>query len=112
MPKGTQLWIPTYAIHHDPEFYPKPEVFDPERFTAEMQKERNPTTYLPFGEGPRNCIGDRFGLMQTRMGLIKLLHSFMFKISPETTHPLKIAKTQFILASEGGLWLNVTKINK
>lgn len=40
-----------YSFHHDPEYYPDPEKFDPERFTPENCKERNPFTFLPFGEG-------------------------------------------------------------
>lgn len=55
--KGTNVFIATYAIHHDEEFYPNPEKFDPERFSEEGKQGRRPFTYLPFGDGPRNCIG-------------------------------------------------------
>nr|CAD7457129.1 unnamed protein product [Timema tahoe] len=56
--QGTRVLIPAYAIHHDPEFYPEPEKFDPERFTEENKGSRPSCTYLPFGEGPRICIGE------------------------------------------------------
>ena len=49
--------IPTYAFHHDPEFFPDPEKFDPERFSEENKHKINPLAYMPFGAGPRNCIG-------------------------------------------------------
>lgn len=49
--------IPVFALHRDPEYYPNPDVFDPDRFTPENKKLRPPCTYLPFGDGPRNCIG-------------------------------------------------------
>lgn len=99
------------AIHMDPEFYPQPERFDPDRFSADQVRERNPITFLPFGDGPRNCIGVRFGMMQVRIGLVTLLRNFRFLISADrTTHPLVLSKTEFILAPEGGMWLDVQKI--
>lgn len=55
--KGLMTFIPTYAFHHDPEFFPNPQKFDPERFSEENKKKLVPNTYLPFGEGPRVCIG-------------------------------------------------------
>lgn len=55
--KGIRVVIPVYAIHHDPHYYPEPDRFDPERFCHEAKSSRPHFTYLPFGEGPRNCIG-------------------------------------------------------
>jgi cytochrome P450 family 6 len=54
---GDVVTIPVYGLHHNAEFYPDPEVFDPDRFTEEVKKTRPHFTYLPFGEGPRQCIG-------------------------------------------------------
>ena len=50
--------IPAYAIHHDDDIYPNPEKFVPTRFSAQKKAERSPYTYMPFGIGPRNCIGN------------------------------------------------------
>lgn len=57
LPVGMRVIIPIYGFHHDPDYYPDPATFDPERFTEENKRTRHPYTYLPFGEGPRNCIG-------------------------------------------------------
>lgn len=55
--KGTSVLIPVYGIHHDPQYYPNPERFDPERFSDENKANIVPGSFLPFGIGPRNCIG-------------------------------------------------------
>jgi hypothetical protein len=55
--KGILTVIPILALHHDPKYYPDPERFDPERFSEEEKTKRHHYVYLPFGEGPRICIG-------------------------------------------------------
>lgn len=60
--KGSNITIPIAAFHLDPEYYPNPTVFDPERFNQEEKNKRHPYTFLPFGAGPRNCIGNNFFL--------------------------------------------------
>lgn len=103
--KGTTVWIPAYAIQHDPEYYPEPEQFRPDRFSAEQVAEREDTKWLPFGEGPRNCVGLRFGMMQTRIGLSTLLDSFELTLSDKTSVPLTFVPRNFILTPESGVYL-------
>ena len=55
---GDTLFIPIYALHHDPDYFPDPERFDPERFNDENKHKINQSAYLPFGVGPRSCIGE------------------------------------------------------
>jgi cytochrome P450 family 6 len=55
--KGITVVIPVVALHHDPKYYPEPDRFDPERFNEEERQKRHHYVYLPFGEGPRICIG-------------------------------------------------------
>lgn len=57
--KGTPVLISSFGLHHDRENFPDPERFDPERFTPEEKSKRNHFANLPFGEGPRFCIGER-----------------------------------------------------
>ncbi|KAL9708001.1 hypothetical protein quinque_011519 [Culex quinquefasciatus] len=108
--KGYRVAIPVYGIHHDPEYYPDPETFNPDRFTPEQSTKRHPMAFLPFGEGPRNCIGLRFGMLQTKVGLAYLLQKFRFKPTARTPSPLKIAPSNVIMSPEGGLWLKVEKV--
>lgn len=55
--KGQKIFMPMYSIHHDPKYYPNPELFDPERFSTEEKSKRPNGSYFPFGDGPRHCIG-------------------------------------------------------
>lgn len=55
--KGVSLLVPISGLHYDPKYYPEPEKYDPERFSDDNKRNLTPYTYLPFGEGPRNCIG-------------------------------------------------------
>lgn len=60
--KGTCIQLPLYAIHHDADHYPEPDTFTPERFDAKsLQELRENGRFMPFGKGPRICIGDDFG---------------------------------------------------
>lgn len=55
--KGTTVYIPLLGLHMDPDVFPDPDHYDPERFNEENRKARHPFMYLPFGEGPKYCIG-------------------------------------------------------
>lgn len=55
--KGIPVILTIYGIHHDPKYYPNPDKFNPDRFSDENKHNILPGTYLPFGVGPRNCIG-------------------------------------------------------
>lgn len=129
--KDTAIIVPVLALHMDPEYYPDPEKFDPERFNEENKKNIHPFTYLPFGEGPRICIGKqsdcknqnnagfklffsglRFGLMQTKVGLTVLLKNYLFTLNSKTQIPLKMDPFSFVMSPLGGVWLDVQRINK
>lgn len=107
---GSKIIIPIYAINHDPAIYPSPETFDPERFAQQSVADRDRMAFLAFGDGPRNCIGARFGLMQTYIGLVSLLRRYEFTCGSKTPKPLVFSNKSFVLTPEGGMWLNVRKL--
>lgn len=107
--KGQGLWIPIYAFQHDPKYFDEPAKFDPERFLGERKKDNlNCGAYLPFGVGPRMCIGNRFALLETKALLFHLLARCELNICEKTPIPLKLAKDGFNMKPQGGFWLNVS----
>ncbi|XP_025264312.1 cytochrome P450 4C1-like isoform X2 [Camponotus floridanus] len=76
VPAETILLLNINAVHRDPNFWPNPEVFDPDRFLPEKIKNRHPYSYLPFSAGSRNCIGQRYGLLEMKSIIAPLVHNF------------------------------------
>ncbi|XP_055693817.1 probable cytochrome P450 6a17 [Lutzomyia longipalpis] len=87
--KGTRIVIPVYKIHHDPDIYPDPEKFIPERFTKDAIEGRHSCAWLPFGDGLKVCIGKRFAIMQIRNQLMSFISTYRFCISPKMKEPLQ-----------------------
>lgn len=108
LPAGMRVVIPIYGLHHDPDHYPDPETFNPDRFMDENKRTRHPYTYLPFGEGPRACIGIRFALLQIKIGIISFLRNHGVQVSNKTVHPIRFSRRSLVTTSEDGFWLNIT----
>ncbi|XP_030645790.1 cytochrome P450 3A40 [Chanos chanos] len=90
IPKDTVVGIPIYVLHHDPQHWTSPEEFRPERFRKENKGDINPYAFLPFGLGPRNCIGMRFALMVMKLVVVKLLQNFQLETCKETQIPIEL----------------------
>ncbi|KAL0110543.1 hypothetical protein PUN28_013857 [Cardiocondyla obscurior] len=106
--KGQGMWIPVYGLHHDPKYFEDPEKFDPERFLGERKKNTlNCGAYLPFGLGPRMCIGNRFALMETKILMVHLLSRCELMVCEKTPLPLKMGTDGFNITPKGGFWLSV-----
>jgi cytochrome P450 len=83
--KKGQVWTASiYALHHDPDIYPDPYTFDPERFNEENKKNRDNEAFIPFGAGPRNCIAMRFALIEIKLLLATVLSKFQFEKCDQT----------------------------
>ncbi|KAG5895439.1 hypothetical protein JTB14_037598 [Gonioctena quinquepunctata] len=110
--KNDVIMIPIIGLHRDPKHYPEPDRFDPERFNDENKGNINPLTYLPFGLGPRNCIGSRFALLEAKIVTFHILSQFEFVPVKKTPIPLIISKKTFNMAPEGGFWLGMKRLKK
>lgn len=98
VPKGAYVLIDEYAMHHRPDYFSNPQVFDPARFTAENESLLPKHAYLPFGTGPRVCIGQHFALMEAQLVLAILNQRVEFEL--EQDQPVK-PKAELTLHTEG-----------
>jgi len=105
--KGQLIWIPILGLHTNPDHFPNPEKFDPSRYNEDNVGSIIPGTYIPFGIGPRNCIGSRFALMQIKSILFYMLKEFTFEICEKTTVPIKMGK--LTLLPKTGIHLGLRK---
>jgi len=94
--KGTKIGIPIQVVHKNPEYWPEPELFRPERFLKENAGNIVPCSYLPFGQGPRACLGERFAVVEIKAAMVRLLQEFRLE---------KCEKTQLKMAP-GNLFMN------
>ncbi|CAH2328669.1 cytochrome P450 3A9-like [Pelobates cultripes] len=96
IPKGTVTMIPAYVMHMNPEIWTEPEEFRPERFSKENRASQEPYTFLPFGDGPRNCIGMRFALLSMKLAITVLLQNFNFRPCKDTLIPMEFSTQGFL----------------
>ncbi|XP_073463815.1 cytochrome P450 4V2-like [Aquarana catesbeiana] len=105
VPKGVNVVIVPFALHRDPEYFPEPEEFRPERFLPENSSGRNPYAYIPFSAGLRNCIGQRFALMEEKVVLSTILRNFSVKASQKKDELCLVG--ELILRPQDGMWIEL-----
>ncbi|XP_065912232.1 cytochrome P450 3A19-like [Dysidea avara] len=104
IPKGSLIEVPIEYIHRNPELWPEPDKFIPERFLPGEKQKRHPCAFLLFGAGPQNCIGLRFAMLEAKMLLLPIIRQMKFVACADTEIPLK-RKLGLTIVPENGIYL-------
>ncbi|KAH6944639.1 hypothetical protein HPB50_004416 [Hyalomma asiaticum] len=113
VPAGTHVILPTWHVHHNPNIWPEPQKFIPDRFLLGIGEEerRHAAAYVPFGLGHRECIGRRFALLELKTVLAKLIRAYVFSVCRETDDPMKVTVPTVTLNPVRNIKLRVTRRN-
>lgn len=125
--KGTSVIIPIGAFQRDPKYFEDPDTFNPERFMGENKEKISKDAYIPFGVGPRTCLGRfffvslvsfiirilgrRFALLQTKSAVASIVKNFELTLNKKTIVPLQYDPIAGILTPKGGIWLDIKKVD-
>ncbi|XP_049516229.1 cytochrome P450 4V2 isoform X6 [Dermacentor silvarum] len=110
LPKGLSCFINLFSLHRNPNEFDRPEEYVPERFLSDENTHRHPFSYVPFSAGPKNCLGQKFVMMEIKVVLAKVLSKF----TVEATRPLQELEMTFdiVLKAKGGLPVLFRKRNQ
>ncbi|KAL4222985.1 Thromboxane-A synthase [Mactra antiquata] len=95
-PSGTSVGFSIYMMHHNKKYFPEPDAFKPERFSAEEKAKRDPIVFMPFGHGPRNCIGMRLASVEVKIAIVGMLRKLRFVKCEETEENLQLDILSFV----------------
>ncbi|XP_075983406.1 cytochrome P450 6B5-like [Anticarsia gemmatalis] len=107
--KGLRVHLPVIHLHNNPDFFPEPEEYKPERFYGDNKRDIKPYTYMPFGDGPRVCIGMRFAKMQMMAGFITLFKKYRVELADGMKRKLTMEPKSLITQAKGGINLKLVE---
>uniref|UniRef100_A0A914WUW2 Cytochrome P450 n=1 Tax=Plectus sambesii TaxID=2011161 RepID=A0A914WUW2_9BILA len=108
IPVGTTVGINIHMVQMDADHFPEPDKFDPDRFIAENCVGRHPFAFCPFSAGPRNCIGQKFAIMEEKTILCHLLRNFTFESVQDEALMQDTMSYMFVLRPTKGVWVKLT----
>lgn len=105
IPEGCSINIFLYKLHRDPNLFPNPDVFDPDRFLPENSQTRHPFAFCPFSAGPRNCMGQKFAMLELKAVLSAVIRKF--RILPPINCPDIVVGSELVLRSRTGVFVRL-----
>lgn len=109
IPYGMPILIPISGIGRDEKYFPDPLKYDPDRFSPDNIDNIPSCVHIPFGAGPRNCLGERMGLIQTKTALCTMFKDFRVEMTDKTPREIKFRKNANHLQSDQGLFVEFVK---
>lgn len=108
IPAGVNVMAPSWHVQRDPDLWPEPSKFIPDRFLEE-QPDRHPVSYMPFGLGPKMCLGKRLALLELKVSLFKVLTNYRIAMSQDAKLPIKAIVPDLLIRPEGPIMLTLQK---
>lgn len=101
IPAGMNVQVDVWGLHHDEKFWNEPQKFIPERFSPENKSQIQPYTFMPFGAGPRNCIGSRFAMLETKIAVARIIKDYELKPTHDSQNDLALLCRGAIVPKDG-----------
>lgn len=109
IPAGLPIYIPIYALHRDEKYFPDPEKFDPDRFSAENFARIPKGAYLPFGSGPRQCLAERLAYMVMKVGLFNVLQDYSVEKCEKTPEQVRPHNLVVLMVPDKKIYVRLRK---
>jgi cytochrome P450 len=108
--KDVSILVPLSGLHYDSKYFIAPQRFNPDRFMGADKENVLKYMYLPFGEGPRACLGQRFARLQMKIGIAYIVKNFKLSVHEKTRVPIEYDPLSIVTTPKGGLWINFESV--
>ncbi|GLH01130.1 Cytochrome P450 6k1 [Gryllus bimaculatus] len=110
--KGVFAFTSILGIQRDPQYFPEPERFDPERFSDANRRNIPSCCFMPFGEGPHKCVGLRLGYLQGKLGIAHIILNYRIHPCASTPKKMEFNLHSFLISPRDGVPLKFTRVTK